>query len=172
KKIAIISNSLRQDLRIDRPKIAVLGINPHSGDKGVIGKEDDEVLRPTLKRLNDEGHVVLGPYAADSFFGTRNQENFDAIIAAYHDQGLVPFKTLTFGKGVNYTAGLSAVRTSPDHGTAYEIAGKGVADCGSFREAVLMSVTIAKNRQMHKTLTANPLQKQVTHKQHSKHKRR
>lgn len=171
KKVAIISESLTQDFGIDRPKIAVLGINPHSGDKGVIGKEDDTVLRPTLKKLNDAGHLIFGPYAADSFFGTRNHENFDAIIAAYHDQGLVPFKTLTFGKGVNYTAGLSAVRTSPDHGTAYEIAGKGQADYGSFREAVLKSLTIVRNRREYKVLTANPLQEQTKQRKDAKHRR-
>lgn len=156
-KIALITESLKQDFRVQRPKIAVLGINPHSGDNGVIGKEDDEVLRPTLKKLNDEGNLVFGPYAADSFFGTKNYKNFDAIIAAYHDQGLIPFKTLSFGKGVNFTAGLNRVRTSPDHGTAYEIAGKGVADESSFRQAVFAAIDIYRNREEYKELTANPL---------------
>ncbi|HET8838543.1 MAG TPA: 4-hydroxythreonine-4-phosphate dehydrogenase PdxA, partial [Flavobacteriaceae bacterium] len=117
KKVKIISKSLEQDFGIRKPKIAVLGINPHSGDNGVIGKEDEEILKPTLQKLNDAGTLIYGPYSADSFFGSQNYKNFDAIIAAYHDQGLVPFKTLSFGKGVNYTAGLDKVRTSPDHGT-------------------------------------------------------
>ncbi len=157
KKIAIISKSLQQDFKVQRPKIAVLGINPHSGDKGVIGREDEDVLKPTLKKLSDAGNMVFGPYAADSFFGSGNYRHFDAIIAAYHDQGLTPFKTLSFGHGVNYTAGLSEVRTSPDHGTAYEIAGKGHANHQSFRDAVFLSLTIYKNRTEYKQLTANPL---------------
>lgn len=126
-KISTVYKSLKQDFRIRKPKIAVLGINPHTGDNGVIGTEDDTVLRPTLKKIKDAGKLVFGPYVADSFFGSDNYKNFDAIIAAYHDQGLTPFKTLSFGRGVNFTAGLNKVRTSPDHGTAYEIAGKGKA---------------------------------------------
>lgn len=157
KKVRIITQSLKQDFCIQRPKIAVLGINPHSGDNGVIGKEDDQVLKPLIKELNDKGNLIFGPYAADSFFGSKNYQNFDAIIAAYHDQGLIPFKTLSFGNGVNFTAGLTEVRTSPDHGTAYEIAGKGEADFGSFREAVYMGIDIFRNRKEYKELTANPL---------------
>src|SRR5690606_13555906 len=118
KKIHTVYDSLVKDFNINRPKIAVLGINPHTGDNGVIGHEDDTVMRPTLNKLKDSGKLVFGPYAADSFFGSNNYKNFDAIIAAYHDQGLIPFKTLSFGQGVNYTAGLNKVRTSPDHGTA------------------------------------------------------
>ncbi|MBU2906804.1 4-hydroxythreonine-4-phosphate dehydrogenase PdxA [Arenibacter algicola] len=158
-KIATISNSLKMDFGIRKPKIALLGINPHSGDNGVIGKEDDEVLRPVIKEMAEKGHLVFGPYSADSFFGSDNYKNFDAILAAYHDQGLIPFKTLSFGKGVNFTAGLNKVRTSPDHGTAYEIAGKGVADNSSFKEAVFMALHIFKNRQEYKELTGNPLRK-------------
>lgn len=160
KKINIIYETLRQDFRISKPKIAVLGINPHSGDNGVIGKEDDEVLKPTIRQINEKGKLVYGPYSADSFFGTKNYANFDAVIAAYHDQGLVPFKTLSFGKGVNFTAGLSEVRTSPDHGTAYEIAGKGEADHHSFQEAVFASIEIYKRRKEFKKLTKNQLKKQ------------
>lgn len=159
-KVGLVEKSLTRDFRVDRPKMAVLGINPHSGDHGVIGKEDEEILKPTLKALNDEGKLVFGPYAADSFFGTNNYKNFDGIIAAYHDQGLVPFKTLSFGQGVNYTAGLSEVRTSPDHGTAYEIAGKGQADFKSFREAVFLSLEVYRNRKEYDEWAKNPLQKQ------------
>ncbi|MBR9756864.1 MAG: 4-hydroxythreonine-4-phosphate dehydrogenase PdxA [Algicola sp.] len=156
-KLHIIHKSLQQDFKVRKPKIAVLGINPHIGDNGVIGKEDDEVLRPTLEALREKGMLVFGPYAADSFFGSNNYKNFDAIVASYHDQGLIPFKTLSFGNGVNYTAGLNKVRTSPDHGTAYEIAGKGEADENSFKQAVFTAIKIFKNREEHQALTENPL---------------
>ncbi len=159
KKINTVHNALRQDFRVVKPKIAVLGINPHTGDNGVIGNEDDTVMRPTLKKIKEEGKLVYGPYAADSFFGSNNYKNFDAIIASYHDQGLIPFKTLSFGEGVNFTAGLTRVRTSPDHGTAYEIAGKGVADAGSFKEALFAGIQIYRNRIDYKAITANPLKK-------------
>ncbi len=159
-KVRIIEKSLQIDFGIRRPKIALLGINPHSGDNGVIGNEDDEILKPVIKEMSDAGHLVYGPYSADSFFGSDSYKNFDAILAAYHDQGLIPFKTLSFGKGVNYTAGLSKVRTSPDHGTAYEIAGKGKADHSSFKEAVFTAIYIYRNREEHKELTENQLQKQ------------
>ncbi|WP_411029252.1 4-hydroxythreonine-4-phosphate dehydrogenase PdxA [Spongiimicrobium sp. 3-5] len=160
KKIDIIEKSLKMDFGIRKPKIALLGINPHSGDNGIIGKEDDEVLKPVLKASSAAGQMVFGPYSADSFFGSDTYKNFDAILAAYHDQGLIPFKTLSFGKGVNYTAGLSKVRTSPDHGTAYEIAGKGKADHSSFKEAVFAALHIYKNRLEYQELTKSPLQKQ------------
>jgi len=160
KKVNMISNSLKADFKVRKPKIAILGINPHSGDNGVIGKEDEEVLKPTIKKLQDKGNLVYGPYAADSFFGTKNYQNFDAVVAAYHDQGLIPFKTLSFGNGVNFTAGLEKVRTSPDHGTAYEIAGEGEADYSSFKEAVFASIEIFKNRKEYEKLTKNPLKKQ------------
>ncbi|KAA1247324.1 4-hydroxythreonine-4-phosphate dehydrogenase PdxA [Aquimarina sp. RZ0] len=159
-KIATIYTALKQDFGISKPKIAVLGINPHSGDNGVIGKEDEEVLKPTIKKINESGKLVYGPYAADSFFGSDNYKAFDAIVASYHDQGLIPFKTLSFGKGVNYTAGLNKVRTSPDHGTAFEIAGKNKADNNSFKEAVFTALKIFKNRQEYLELTKNPLKKQ------------
>ncbi|MBP1838724.1 4-hydroxythreonine-4-phosphate dehydrogenase PdxA [Formosa algae] len=146
KKIATVYTSLQKDFQISKPKIAVLGINPHTGDNGVIGNEDDEVLRPTLQNIKETGKLVYGPYAADSFFGSNNYKNFDAIIASYHDQGLIPFKTLSFGEGVNYTAGLSKVRTSPDHGTAFEIAGKGIANETSFKEALFAGIQIFKHR--------------------------
>ena len=159
-KIRVMENSLKMDFGIRKPKIALLGINPHSGDNGVIGKEDDEVLKPVIRELSDDGHLVYGPYAADSFFGSEGYKSFDAILAAYHDQGLIPFKTLSFGKGVNFTAGLSKVRTSPDHGTAYEIAGKGKADPASFKEAVFMAISIFRKRKEFQKLMKNPLQKQ------------
>lgn len=159
-KVRTIEKSLMMDFGVRRPKIALLGINPHSGDNGVIGEEDDAVLKPVIQEMSNAGHLVFGPYSADSFFGSDAYSNFDAILAAYHDQGLIPFKTLSFGKGVNYTAGLSKVRTSPDHGTAYEIAGKGKADHSSFKEAVFSAIQIFRNRTEYAELTKNPLQKQ------------
>ena len=163
-KIKNIIDSLQKDFAVRRPKIAVLGINPHSGDNGVIGKEDDEIVKPVIQECLDEGLLVFGPYAADSFFGAGNHQKFDAVLAAYHDQGLIPFKTLSFGKGVNFTAGLPVVRTSPDHGTAFEIAGKGEADAGSFKEAVFMAIRIFKNREEYKKLTATQLEPQIQKK--------
>ncbi|MFK7750899.1 MAG: 4-hydroxythreonine-4-phosphate dehydrogenase PdxA [Kordia sp.] len=160
KKVDIIYNTLKQDFGVSKPKIAVLGINPHVGDNGVIGVEDDEVLKPTLEKIKNKGKLVFGPYAADSFFASSNYKNFDAILAAYHDQGLIPFKTLSFGQGVNFTAGLNKVRTSPDHGTAYEIAGKNKADHNSFKEAVFTGIQIFRNRNMYKEIAENPLKKQ------------
>nr|WP_288933980.1 4-hydroxythreonine-4-phosphate dehydrogenase PdxA [uncultured Allomuricauda sp.] len=159
-KVITMEKSLKMDFGIRRPKIAMLGINPHSGDSGTIGEEDDKIMKPTISELFAKGTLVYGPYSADSFFGSNSHENFDAILAAYHDQGLIPFKTLSFGKGVNYTAGLDKVRTSPDHGTAYEIAGKGKADESSFKEAVFTAMQIFRNRTEYLELTKNPLQKQ------------
>ena len=159
-KVNTIEKSLKMDFGIQKPKIALLGINPHSGDNGVIGKEDDEVLKPVIKEMANNGHLVFGPYSADSFFGSDNYKNFDAVLAAYHDQGLIPFKTLSFGRGVNFTAGLNKVRTSPDHGTAYEIAGQGKADHSSFKEAVFMAIKIFRNRTEYLELTENVLKKQ------------
>lgn len=156
-KIETIYNTLIVDFAIRKPKIAVLGINPHTGDNGVIGTEDDTILRPTLQKIRETGKLVYGPYAADSFFGSNNYKNFDAVVATYHDQGLIPFKTLSFGQGVNFTAGLNKVRTSPDHGTAYEIAGKGVADASSFNEALFTGIQIVNNRKRHRKLSKNPL---------------
>jgi 4-hydroxythreonine-4-phosphate dehydrogenase len=160
-KIDTIYNTLIKDFGIQKPKISVLGINPHTGDSGVIGKEDDTILRPTLKKIRESGKLIFGPYSADSFFGSNNYKNFDAIVASYHDQGLIPFKTLSFGQGVNFTAGLNRIRTSPDHGTAYEIAGKGVADISSFKEALFTGIKIYNNRKMFKQWSANPLTKQA-----------
>ncbi len=157
-KIEIMQRSLIQDFGIEKPEIAVLGLNPHCGDGGIIGKEDDEIVRPTIEQLKEEGYLVFGPYASDSFFGSDNYKKFDAVLAMYHDQGLIPFKTLSFGKGVNFTAGLNKIRTSPDHGTAYEIAGKGAANPDSFREAVYKAIDIYKKRKEYMELSENPLQ--------------
>jgi 4-hydroxythreonine-4-phosphate dehydrogenase len=156
-KIETIKQSLIQDFGINKPKIAVLALNPHAGDNGVIGKEDDEIVRPTLKKLFDKGTLVFGPFAADGFFGSSQYEKYDAVVATYHDQGLIPFKTLSFGNGVNYTAGLNKVRTSPDHGTAYEIAGKGLADYNSFKEAVYTAIDIFNSRADYAEISRNPL---------------
>ena len=157
KKIHTIHKTLIEDFGIIKPKIAVLGINPHTGDNGVIGDEDDTVLRPTLENIKNNGKIVFGPYAADSFFGSGNYKNFDAIVASYHDQGLIPFKTLSFGHGVNFTAGLKNIRTSPDHGTAYEIAGKNQANETSFKEAVFAAIQIHRNREEYRFYSQNPL---------------
>ncbi|WP_035653188.1 4-hydroxythreonine-4-phosphate dehydrogenase PdxA [Flavobacterium sp. ASV13] len=157
RKIETIRKSLIQDFSIVKPKIAVLGLNPHSGDGGVIGKEEDLILKPTLKKIFESGTMVFGPFSADGFFGSGQYEKYDAIIATYHDQGLIPFKTLSFGKGVNYTAGLNKVRTSPDHGTAYDIAGKDMADFNSFKEAVYLAIDIFRSRNQYEEISQKPL---------------
>jgi len=156
-KLETINKTLKQDFGINKPKIAVLALNPHAGDNGVIGKEDDEIIKPTVKKLFEKGIFAFGPYSADGFFGSGQYEKYDAVIATYHDQGLIPFKTLSFGSGVNYTAGLNKIRTSPDHGTAYEIAGKGIADFTSFKEAVYLAIDIYNSRNEYVELTKNPL---------------
>ena len=156
-KIETIKQSLIQDFSINKPKIAVLGLNPHAGDGGVIGKEDDTILKPVIKKLFEKGTMVFGPYPADGFFGNSQYEKFDAVIATYHDQGLIPFKTLSFGNGVNYTAGLNKIRTSPDHGTAYDIAGKGIANHNSFKEAVFLAIDIYNSRNEYGEISKKPL---------------
>ena len=156
-KIETINKSLKQDFNINKPKIAVLGLNPHAGDNGVIGNEEENIIKPTIKKLFEKGIFAFGPYSADGFFGSGQFEKYDAVIASYHDQGLIPFKTLSFGTGVNYTAGLNKIRTSPDHGTAYEIAGKGVADFTSFKEAVYLAIDIYNSRNQYLELVKNPL---------------
>ena len=145
-RIKLVEMSLKNDFNINKPKIAVLSINPHVGDGGVIGKHDDIILSPTIQEVSESGIDISGPFASDSFFGTNMYKSFDAIIASYHDQGLIPFKTLTFGNGVNFTAGLDIVRTSPDHGTAYDIAGKNIANPSSFKFAIIQALNIIKNR--------------------------
>lgn len=157
KKVSTIIKALEQDFGVVKPKIALLGLNPHSGDNGVIGDEEERVIKPTVKKMFDSGMMVFGPYSSDSFFGSSQYEKYDAVLAMYHDQGLIPFKTLSFGKGVNYTAGLEKIRTSPDHGTGYEIAGKGLANFESFREAVYAAVDIFKKRKEYLELTKKPL---------------
>ncbi|HLS11210.1 MAG TPA: 4-hydroxythreonine-4-phosphate dehydrogenase PdxA [Flavobacteriaceae bacterium] len=157
-KVKLMADSLLQDFGIRKPKIAVLGLNPHSGDRGVIGKEDEEVILPTLESIrHEEGTLVFGPYAADSFFGSDTYSQFDGILACYHDQGLVAFKTMSFGKGVNFTAGLNRVRTSPDHGTAYDIAGKGIANADSFLQAIFLAIDVYRKREEYKSISENPL---------------
>jgi len=156
-KVQIMHKALIEDFGINKPKIALLSLNPHCGDNGVIGNEDAEVVKPTIEEIKNNNCLVFGPYAADSFFGTENYRNFDGVLAMYHDQGLAPFKTLAFGGGVNYTAGLEAIRTSPDHGTAYEIAGKNKANFNSFREAVFAGIKIFETRKQYKELVKNVL---------------
>lgn len=159
-KARLMHQSLIRDFGITGPRIAILGLNPHAGDGGTLGNEDKERIAPAVRKLNDEGITALGPYPADGFFGSGNQVHFDGVLAMYHDQGLVPFKALSFGHGVNYTAGLPIVRTSPDHGTGLNIAGQGVANEGSFRHAVWMACDILRKREAYKAMTANPLQPQ------------
>lgn len=156
-KIETIHQTLIQDFSINKPKIAVLGLNPHAGDGGVIGKEDEEILKPAIKKLFNKGIMAFGPFPADGFFGNSQHEKYDAVIATYHDQGLIPFKTLSFGNGVNYTAGLDKIRTSPDHGTAYDIAGKGIADFNSFKEAVYLAIDVYNSRNEYAEISKKPL---------------
>jgi 4-hydroxythreonine-4-phosphate dehydrogenase len=157
KKVAILNNSLKQDFGIEKPKIAVLSLNPHSGDNGVIGDEEKDIIIPTIEKIQEQGFLTYGPYAVDSFFGNKTYTQFDAVLAMYHDQGLAPFKALSFGTGVNFTAGLSKIRTSPDHGTAFDIAGKGLADANSFKQAVYSAIDIFRARKRYLELTEKPL---------------
>ena len=156
-KIEQLSKSLIQDFGISKPKIAVIGLNPHAGEDGILGGEEKEIILPVIKKAKQKNILAFGPYSADSFFTKDNLQNFDGVLAMYHDQGLTPFKTLSFSEGVNYTAGLSIVRTSPVHGTAYDIAGKNCADEKSFRNAVYMACDIYRKRKEYKELTSNPL---------------
>lgn len=159
-KITHLVKTLKSDFAIQKPKIAVLGLNPHAGDRGTLGNEDENVIKPVIEKLKNELQVY-GPYPADGFFGSGTYKKFDAVLAMYHDQGLIPFKTISFNNGVNFTTGLPVVRTSPDHGTAYDLAGKNMADSGSFRRAIYMAIDIYRNRKMYKEGTANPLQVRV-----------
>ena len=158
-KLTILNNSLKKDFAIDKPRIAVLGLNPHAGDEGLIGKEEEEIIRPAVKEAKQRDIFCFGPYSADAFFARGQHEKFDAVLAIYHDQGLIPFKSLALGEGVNFTAGLSGVRTSPDHGVAFDIAGKGKADESSFREAVYKCVDIINCRAEVAEQRKNPLRK-------------
>ena len=161
KKIELMAETLQMDFGIDRPAIAVLGLNPHAGDGGVLGTEEQDIIMPALEAAKKKGILAIGPYAADGFFGSGNYLNFDGILAMYHDQGLVPFKALSFGKGINFTAGLPVIRTSPDHGTGFDIAGKNMADPQSFREALYLALDSARQRAAYKVMTQNPIQEVV-----------
>jgi 4-hydroxythreonine-4-phosphate dehydrogenase len=163
-KARLLHHSLQRDLGVPTPRIAILGLNPHAGDGGTLGSEDKERIAPAVRKLNDEGIQAMGPYPADGFFGNGSYKHFDGVLAMYHDQGLAPFKALSFGHGVNFTAGLPIVRTSPDHGTGLGIAGQGVADEGSFRAAVWLACDIHANREHWKEISANPLQPQKREK--------
>jgi 4-hydroxythreonine-4-phosphate dehydrogenase len=156
-KINIMNASLKCDFGIRKPKIAVLGLNPHSGDNGLLGSEEQEFIIPAVKESFDKGIIVYGPYSADGFFGASLYKTFDGVLAMYHDQGLIPFKSVSFGAGVNFTAGLPVVRTSPDHGTGYDIAGKGLASESSFRHAVFLACDIVRKRREYDELIADPL---------------
>lgn len=159
-KADLLQNSMTRDFGIPKPRIAVLGLNPHAGDEGLMGDEEKRIIAPAITKLRNDGAYVFGPYGADGFFGTGQYREFDAVLAMYHDQGLAPFKALAFDSGVNFTAGLPVVRTSPDHGPAMDIAGKNLARPDSFRAAVYAACDIYRHRATHRELTANPLQPQ------------
>lgn len=163
-KLSIFEASLKRDFGIGSPRIAVLSLNPHAGDEGLIGKEEQEVIIPALEEMKAKGILCYGPYPADGFMGSGNFANFDGVLAMYHDQGLVPFKTLAMEDGVNYTAGLPIIRTSPAHGTAYDIAGKGLASEDSFRQAIYVAIDVYRNRKNDDTARKNPLRKQYYEK--------
>jgi 4-hydroxythreonine-4-phosphate dehydrogenase len=158
-KLNILHRSLQKDFGIDKPRIAVLGLNPHAGDEGLIGSEEESIIKPAIKEAKNNNMLVIGTYSADAFFARRSFDKFDAVLAMYHDQGLIPFKSLAIGEGVNFTAGLSAVRTSPDHGTAFDIAGKGKADNSSFVSAVFECINIINNRYEYEENRNNPMKK-------------
>jgi len=157
KKLIMMNDSLKKDFWVEKPKIAVLGLNPHAGDNGLLGKEEGDIIAPAIQEAFDKGIICFGPYPADGFFGNGTYKQFDAVLAMYHDQGLIPFKTIAFGTGVNYSAGLKFVRTSPDHGTGYDIAGKNIADPSSFIEAIFAATHIVKNRREQEELLRNQL---------------
>ncbi len=158
-KLNILRETLIKDFGIDKPKIAVLGLNPHAGDGGQIGNEEQTVITPVVEQNYQQGHLVFGPYSADAFFARSSYKQFDAVLAMYHDQGLIPFKTIAQGEGVNYTAGLPVIRTSPDHGTAFDIAGQNIADTASFQEAVFQAIDLLQQRKNYMLYTSNPIRK-------------
>lgn len=162
RKLSILNESLIKDFGIDKPKLAVLGLNPHAGDDSLIGKEEETIIKPAIKEAKQNNLIVTGPFSADSFFARQLYDRFDAVLAMYHDQGLVPFKTLASGEGVNFTAGLPVVRTSPDHGTAFDIAGKNKADEASFRSAVFECLEIINQRKLFEDNHKNPLKKMTS----------
>lgn len=159
KKIVIMKESMQRDFGIDKPKIAVLGLNPHAGDEGLVGKEEEEQIKPAIKEAKQNNILAFGPYSADAFFARGSYEKFDAVLAMYHDQGLIPFKSLAIGEGINYTAGLATVRTSPDHGTAFDISGKNRADESSFRQAIFSAVDILAKRAEYTENRSNPMRR-------------
>jgi 4-hydroxythreonine-4-phosphate dehydrogenase len=159
-KLNLMHESLIRDFGVHAPRIAVLGLNPHAGDNGLIGAEEKEIINPAVKEAAERGMLVFGPFGADGFFGSGTYKKYDAVLAMYHDQGLGPFKAIAFDTGVNYTAGLPVVRTSPDHGTAYDLAGKGQADESSMRAAIFMACDIYRKQREYKTYASNPLQRQ------------
>ena len=156
-KLRLMNNSLLRDFGVVKPKLAVLGLNPHSGDRGLLGEEEINVIAPAIKKANEEGILAFGPYPPDGFFSINMQYKFDAVLAMYHDQGLIPFKSLAFDSGVNFTAGLPVVRTSPDHGTAYDLAGENKANPQSMMSSIYMAIDIYRNRQLYDQMRANPL---------------
>lgn len=158
-KLNILHASLKRDFNIDKPKIAVLALNPHAGDEGLIGSEEEEIIRPAVKEAKHHNMIVMGPYSADAFFARGYQHKFDAVLAMYHDQGLIPLKSLTSGEGINFTAGLPFIRTSPDHGTAFDIAGKNKADPSSFLSAIFGALDILKNQFSYDDNRKNPMKK-------------
>jgi 4-hydroxythreonine-4-phosphate dehydrogenase len=170
-KLIVLNASLKKDFSIVRPRIAVLGLNPHAGDDGVIGNEEKNVIIPALKEAEKLGIVAVGPYPADGFFGSGNFNKFDAVLAMYHDQGLIPFKTVSMDTGVNFTAGLSVIRTSPDHGTAYDIAGQNLASEESFRQALYMAYDVYQNRAWNAEISANPLKIEQRSERHDRGQR-
>ena len=161
RKLKIMNATLRSDFNLQKPLIAVLALNPHAGDEGKIGKEDTDVVRPAIEAAKREGIMAMGPYPADGFFGSGKQGKFDAVLAMYHDQGLIPFKALSFGRGVNFTAGLPAIRTSPDHGTAYDLVGQGKASPDSFLAALFLARETYLNRERYAEDSANPLESRM-----------
>ena len=165
-KLEVLNQTLKQDFLISKPRIAVLGLNPHAGDNSLLGKEEKDIIAPAVNRAKEKGMLVVGPFSADGFFGSQHFKKFDAVLAMYHDQGLVPFKTLSFGTGVNYTAGLNIVRTSPDHGTGYDIAGKDLANSDSLRNAIFTGIDIVRNREAYKEMIANPVEKVIVDKEY------
>lgn len=162
RKLNILNESLKRDFGIDKPKIAVLGLNPHAGDEGLIGKEEETIIKPAIKEAKQNNLMVTGPFSADGFFARQFHNRFDAILAMYHDQGLIPFKALASGEGVNYTAGLPVIRTSPDHGTAFDIAGKGIADESSLRAAIFECIDFINNRTRFEANHKDPLKKMTS----------
>jgi 4-hydroxythreonine-4-phosphate dehydrogenase len=163
-KLRIFNHSLKVDFGISSPRIAVLSLNPHAGDNGLLGTEENEIISPAISEMSAEGILCYGPYSSDGFMGSGNYTHFDGVLAMYHDQGLAPFKTLAMDNGVNYTAGLPVIRTSPDHGTAYDIAGKGLASEASFRQAIYVAIDVFRNRQRDAEAKAHPLRKQYYEK--------